>query len=195
MGGNQSTWWKGFHVNSTQKGSGPGSAPATFQLRLELVSLQSGFCVSLNSKALLGLIWIPLWFNRWQICMLIFEISLIGFGWLLWLLYIIHLINHTIQICICKLRIIPYTIFSYLIRQNSSWTLVSLGEKSGKVHDAYFLNSYWVSLPPDTPIHPVTVCSVPQYKEGKTLKPKPNYNSVDMTEVEWEDTDETVNQI
>ncbi|XP_028440158.1 voltage-dependent calcium channel subunit alpha-2/delta-4 isoform X2 [Perca flavescens] len=32
----------------------------------------------------------------------------------------------------------------------------------------------------------------PLYKDGKTLKPKPNYNSVDMAEVEWEDTDETL---
>ena len=31
-----------------------------------------------------------------------------------------------------------------------------------------------------------------QYKEGKKLKPKPNYNSVDLAEVEWEDTDEKV---
>ncbi|XP_047195708.1 voltage-dependent calcium channel subunit alpha-2/delta-4 isoform X4 [Hippoglossus stenolepis] len=30
----------------------------------------------------------------------------------------------------------------------------------------------------------------PLYKDGKKLKPKPNYNSVDMSEVEWEDTDE-----
>ncbi|XP_029969457.1 voltage-dependent calcium channel subunit alpha-2/delta-4 [Salarias fasciatus] len=30
----------------------------------------------------------------------------------------------------------------------------------------------------------------PLYKEGKTLKPKPNYNSVDLSEVEWEDTEE-----
>ncbi|XP_063761785.1 voltage-dependent calcium channel subunit alpha-2/delta-4 isoform X4 [Eleginops maclovinus] len=30
----------------------------------------------------------------------------------------------------------------------------------------------------------------PLYKEGKTLKPKPNYNSVDLAEVEWEDTEE-----
>ncbi|KAM4615648.1 voltage-dependent calcium channel subunit alpha-2/delta-4 [Polymixia lowei] len=30
----------------------------------------------------------------------------------------------------------------------------------------------------------------PLYKEGKNLKPKPNYNSVDLAEVEWEDTDE-----
>uniref|UniRef100_A0A8C6US82 Calcium channel, voltage-dependent, alpha 2/delta subunit 4a n=1 Tax=Neogobius melanostomus TaxID=47308 RepID=A0A8C6US82_9GOBI len=30
----------------------------------------------------------------------------------------------------------------------------------------------------------------PLYKEGKKLKPKPNYNSVDILEVEWEDTDE-----
>ncbi|XP_063764061.1 voltage-dependent calcium channel subunit alpha-2/delta-4-like isoform X3 [Eleginops maclovinus] len=32
----------------------------------------------------------------------------------------------------------------------------------------------------------------PLYKDGKKLKPKPNYNSVDMSEVEWEDTDETL---
>ncbi|KAJ8386911.1 hypothetical protein AAFF_G00165080 [Aldrovandia affinis] len=32
----------------------------------------------------------------------------------------------------------------------------------------------------------------PLYKEGKKLKPKPNYNSVDLSEVEWEDTDETL---
>ncbi|XP_055010012.1 voltage-dependent calcium channel subunit alpha-2/delta-4 [Boleophthalmus pectinirostris] len=30
----------------------------------------------------------------------------------------------------------------------------------------------------------------PLYKEGKKLKPKPNYNSVDLSEVEWEDTDQ-----
>uniref|UniRef100_A0AAV2KTW1 VWFA domain-containing protein n=1 Tax=Knipowitschia caucasica TaxID=637954 RepID=A0AAV2KTW1_KNICA len=30
----------------------------------------------------------------------------------------------------------------------------------------------------------------PLYKDGKKLKPKPNYNSVDLAEVEWEDTDE-----
>ncbi|XP_063073057.1 voltage-dependent calcium channel subunit alpha-2/delta-4 [Engraulis encrasicolus] len=30
----------------------------------------------------------------------------------------------------------------------------------------------------------------PLYKEGKRLKPKPNYNSVDLAEVEWEDTEE-----
>lgn len=35
----------------------------------------------------------------------------------------------------------------------------------------------------------VCVC---QYKEGKKLKPKPNYNSVDLLEVEWEDTEEKV---
>uniref|UniRef100_A0A8C2U9Y9 Calcium voltage-gated channel auxiliary subunit alpha2delta 4 n=1 Tax=Coturnix japonica TaxID=93934 RepID=A0A8C2U9Y9_COTJA len=29
-----------------------------------------------------------------------------------------------------------------------------------------------------------------KYKEGKKLKPKPNYNSVDLSEVEWEDRDE-----
>uniref|UniRef100_A0A8C4HE70 VWFA domain-containing protein n=1 Tax=Dicentrarchus labrax TaxID=13489 RepID=A0A8C4HE70_DICLA len=28
------------------------------------------------------------------------------------------------------------------------------------------------------------------YKDGKKLKPKPNYNSVDLSEVEWEDTEE-----
>uniref|UniRef100_A0A3Q3A0P0 Calcium voltage-gated channel auxiliary subunit alpha2delta 4 n=1 Tax=Kryptolebias marmoratus TaxID=37003 RepID=A0A3Q3A0P0_KRYMA len=33
----------------------------------------------------------------------------------------------------------------------------------------------------------------PLYKDGKKLKPKPNYNSVDLSEVEWEDTDEMVN--
>uniref|UniRef100_A0A8C2U9Z9 Calcium voltage-gated channel auxiliary subunit alpha2delta 4 n=1 Tax=Coturnix japonica TaxID=93934 RepID=A0A8C2U9Z9_COTJA len=32
----------------------------------------------------------------------------------------------------------------------------------------------------------------PLYKEGKKLKPKPNYNSVDLSEVEWEDRDEIV---
>uniref|UniRef100_A0A8C7QI26 VWFA domain-containing protein n=1 Tax=Oncorhynchus mykiss TaxID=8022 RepID=A0A8C7QI26_ONCMY len=32
----------------------------------------------------------------------------------------------------------------------------------------------------------------PLYKDGKKLKPKPNYNSVDLAEVEWEDIDETV---
>lgn len=31
-----------------------------------------------------------------------------------------------------------------------------------------------------------------QYKDGKKLKPKPNYNSVDLTEAEWEDSDDTV---
>ncbi|XP_072311306.1 voltage-dependent calcium channel subunit alpha-2/delta-4 isoform X2 [Eucyclogobius newberryi] len=30
----------------------------------------------------------------------------------------------------------------------------------------------------------------PLYKEGKKLKLKPNYNSVDLSEVEWQDTDE-----
>lgn len=30
----------------------------------------------------------------------------------------------------------------------------------------------------------------PLYKEGKKVKPKPNYNSVDLSEVEWEDTEE-----
>lgn len=34
-------------------------------------------------------------------------------------------------------------------------------------------------------------CSI-QYREGKKLKPKPNYNSVDLSEVEWEDQAETV---
>uniref|UniRef100_A0A8C6YF60 Calcium voltage-gated channel auxiliary subunit alpha2delta 4 n=1 Tax=Naja naja TaxID=35670 RepID=A0A8C6YF60_NAJNA len=32
----------------------------------------------------------------------------------------------------------------------------------------------------------------PLYKEGKKLKPKPNYNSVDLSEVEWEDVNETL---
>ncbi|XP_061631015.1 voltage-dependent calcium channel subunit alpha-2/delta-4-like isoform X7 [Phyllopteryx taeniolatus] len=32
----------------------------------------------------------------------------------------------------------------------------------------------------------------PLYKDGKKLKPKPNYNSVDLSEVEWEDADETL---
>uniref|UniRef100_A0AAY5EV09 VWA N-terminal domain-containing protein n=1 Tax=Electrophorus electricus TaxID=8005 RepID=A0AAY5EV09_ELEEL len=30
----------------------------------------------------------------------------------------------------------------------------------------------------------------PLYKEGKKLKPKPNYNSVDLSEIEWQDTDD-----
>lgn len=38
------------------------------------------------------------------------------------------------------------------------------------------------------------VC-VRQYKEGSKLKPKPNYNSVDLSEVEWEDTEEKVSDI
>nr|XP_055045782.1 voltage-dependent calcium channel subunit alpha-2/delta-4 isoform X2 [Misgurnus anguillicaudatus] len=32
----------------------------------------------------------------------------------------------------------------------------------------------------------------PLYKEGKKLKPKPNYNSVDLSEVEWEDTEDAL---
>ncbi|XP_060047483.1 voltage-dependent calcium channel subunit alpha-2/delta-4 [Erinaceus europaeus] len=32
----------------------------------------------------------------------------------------------------------------------------------------------------------------PLYKQGKKLIPKPNYNSVDLSEVEWEDQDETL---
>nr|XP_056702694.1 voltage-dependent calcium channel subunit alpha-2/delta-4 [Euleptes europaea] len=32
----------------------------------------------------------------------------------------------------------------------------------------------------------------PLYKDGKKLKPKPNYNSVDLSEVEWEDLDEVL---
>ncbi|XP_035874352.1 voltage-dependent calcium channel subunit alpha-2/delta-4 isoform X7 [Phyllostomus discolor] len=31
-----------------------------------------------------------------------------------------------------------------------------------------------------------------KYREGKKLKPKPNYNSVDLSEVEWEDRTETL---
>lgn len=38
-----------------------------------------------------------------------------------------------------------------------------------------------------------SILSVPlQYREGKKLKPKPNYNSVDLSEVEWEDQAEIV---
>lgn len=33
-----------------------------------------------------------------------------------------------------------------------------------------------------------------QYREGKKLTPKPNYNSVDLSEVEWEDRAETVSR-
>ncbi|KAJ7998048.1 hypothetical protein DPEC_G00218500 [Dallia pectoralis] len=32
----------------------------------------------------------------------------------------------------------------------------------------------------------------PLYRDGKQLKPKPNYNSVDLSEVEWADVDETL---
>ncbi|XP_053487206.1 voltage-dependent calcium channel subunit alpha-2/delta-4 isoform X1 [Ictalurus furcatus] len=32
----------------------------------------------------------------------------------------------------------------------------------------------------------------PLYKDGKKLKPKPNYNSVDLTEAEWEDSNDTL---
>uniref|UniRef100_A0A8C1QHT7 Calcium voltage-gated channel auxiliary subunit alpha2delta 4 n=1 Tax=Cyprinus carpio TaxID=7962 RepID=A0A8C1QHT7_CYPCA len=32
----------------------------------------------------------------------------------------------------------------------------------------------------------------PLYKDGKKLKPKPNYNSVDLSEVEWEDTEDAL---
>lgn len=31
-----------------------------------------------------------------------------------------------------------------------------------------------------------------QYKDGEKVRPKPNYNSVDLSEVEWEDGDEIV---
>lgn len=41
-------------------------------------------------------------------------------------------------------------------------------------------------------VYCVCVC---QYKEGKKLKPKPNYNSVDLSEVEWEDTEEKVSEM
>ncbi len=34
-----------------------------------------------------------------------------------------------------------------------------------------------------------------RYKDGKKLKPKPNYNSVDLSEVEWEDTEDAVSGI
>lgn len=33
-----------------------------------------------------------------------------------------------------------------------------------------------------------------QYREGKKLRPKPNYNSVDLSEVEWEDQAEIVSK-
>lgn len=40
---------------------------------------------------------------------------------------------------------------------------------------------------------PFSILSDPlQYREGKKLKPKPNYNSVDLSEVEWEDQAEIV---
>ncbi|KAL1247516.1 hypothetical protein QQF64_022892 [Cirrhinus molitorella] len=32
----------------------------------------------------------------------------------------------------------------------------------------------------------------PLYSDGKKLKPKPNYNSVDLSEAEWEDTEDTL---
>ncbi|KAK9976023.1 hypothetical protein ABG768_021248 [Culter alburnus] len=32
----------------------------------------------------------------------------------------------------------------------------------------------------------------PLYKDGKKLRPKPNYNSVDLSEVEWEDTEDAL---
>ena len=35
--------------------------------------------------------------------------------------------------------------------------------------------------------------SLLQYKDGKKMKLKPNYNSVDLSEVEWEDKEEKVN--
>lgn len=41
-------------------------------------------------------------------------------------------------------------------------------------------------------VHLYTCVCLWQYKEGKKLKPKPNYNSVDLAEVEWEDTEEKV---
>lgn len=34
-----------------------------------------------------------------------------------------------------------------------------------------------------------------QYREGKKLRPKPNYNSVDLSEVEWEDQAEIVSGV
>ncbi|XP_064418033.1 voltage-dependent calcium channel subunit alpha-2/delta-4 [Latimeria chalumnae] len=53
------------------------------------------------------------------------------------------------------------------------------------VHGYVFLNTnngYILSHPDLRPL----------YKEGKKLKQKPNYNSVDLSEVEWEDIDETL---
>uniref|UniRef100_A0A2K6EYQ3 Calcium voltage-gated channel auxiliary subunit alpha2delta 4 n=1 Tax=Propithecus coquereli TaxID=379532 RepID=A0A2K6EYQ3_PROCO len=52
------------------------------------------------------------------------------------------------------------------------------------VHGYAFLNTnngYLLSHPDLRPL----------YREGKKLKPKPNYNSVDLSEVEWEDRAET----
>uniref|UniRef100_A0A2K6EYQ2 Calcium voltage-gated channel auxiliary subunit alpha2delta 4 n=1 Tax=Propithecus coquereli TaxID=379532 RepID=A0A2K6EYQ2_PROCO len=53
------------------------------------------------------------------------------------------------------------------------------------VHGYAFLNTnngYLLSHPDLRPL----------YREGKKLKPKPNYNSVDLSEVEWEDRAETL---
>lgn len=53
----------------------------------------------------------------------------------------------------------------------------------------HYMSAYLI-LPP-TKVWLSCLC-LPQYKEGKKLKPKPNYNSVDLSEVEWEDTEEKV---
>uniref|UniRef100_A0A671SJG6 Calcium channel, voltage-dependent, alpha 2/delta subunit 4a n=1 Tax=Sinocyclocheilus anshuiensis TaxID=1608454 RepID=A0A671SJG6_9TELE len=60
------------------------------------------------------------------------------------------------------------------------WTFFPLPFQLG-VHGYAFLNTnngYILSHPDLRPL----------YKDGKKLKPKPNYNSVDLSEVEWEDT-------
>ncbi|XP_026724176.1 voltage-dependent calcium channel subunit alpha-2/delta-4 isoform X6 [Athene cunicularia] len=62
------------------------------------------------------------------------------------------------------------------------WTEAYMDSALG-VHGYAFLNTnngYILSHPDLRPL----------YKEGKKLKPKPNYNSVDLSEVEWEDRDE-----
>uniref|UniRef100_A0A8C0EMY7 Calcium voltage-gated channel auxiliary subunit alpha2delta 4 n=1 Tax=Bubo bubo TaxID=30461 RepID=A0A8C0EMY7_BUBBB len=62
------------------------------------------------------------------------------------------------------------------------WTEAYMDSALG-VHGYAFLNTnngYILSHPDLRPL----------YKEGKKLKPKPNYNSVDLSEVEWEDQDE-----
>uniref|UniRef100_A0A8C6LAB4 Calcium voltage-gated channel auxiliary subunit alpha2delta 4 n=1 Tax=Nothobranchius furzeri TaxID=105023 RepID=A0A8C6LAB4_NOTFU len=40
-----------------------------------------------------------------------------------------------------------------------------------------------------------TTCFIMYWEKGKKLKPKPNYNSVDLSEVEWEDTEEKLRSV